>query len=358
MPAFFSGRKVLLLSLMPCFCTILLYAQVNPYPSKEQVAADFKRMLSRPVVDFRPDFKSVTTDSAIIERGTIYSEENEKIPILIYKPVSAGLRSYPAVIFLHGTGGTKDSAEIKNVLYQLCKRGIMGIAIDARYHGTRIPGGAHGSKEYVAAVTKAWENKDETKQTHPFYYDTVFDLWRLADYLVTRPDVEADRIGMGGISMGGIETWMAASADLRIKVVVLDIAAQSFKWSLENDRWQGRAGTIHAAHLQAARDMGDPTLNKRNVKALWDKLIPGITGEFDCPSMIRLIAPRYLLILSTENDQNCPLPGAKIAYESAAAAYSELGARDNVKMDIAPNLRHQTTPQHLQMTLDWFSKWL
>jgi len=358
MRSYLFKYKVTALILPACLYITISFAQTGAYPPKTQVAADFKKMLNRPTVDFRPEFKSITTDSAIIERGTIYSEANEKIPILIYKPLTQGVKSFPAVIFLHSTGGSKDSREIKNVLSQLCKRGIMGIAIDARYHGGHIPGGAHGPKEYVAAITKAWQNKDGAKQTHPFFYDTVFDLWRLTGYLVTRPDVQAGRIGMGGISMGGIETWMAASVDTRIKVVVLDIAAQSFKWSLENDRWQGRAGTIQGVHLQAARDLGDSVLNKRNVKAVWDKLIPGITGEFDCPSMIRLIAPRHLLILSTEKDQNCPLPGAEIAYASAVAAYNELHATDNVKMDIAPNLGHQTTPIHLQMTLDWFSKWL
>ena len=65
-----------------------------------------------------------------------------------------------------------------------------------------------------------------------------------------------------------------------------------------------------------------------------------------------------MLVLSTENDQNCPLPGAKIAYASAVTAYTAHNATDKIKMDIAPNLPHTTTPEHLQMTLDWFSKWL
>ncbi len=241
------------------------FAQTETYPPVEQVAADFKKIVDRPKVDFNASFQTTKTDSVIIERGYIYSEKDEKVPILIYKPLSAQAK-FPAVIFLHGTGGKKDEAGIKNMLMQLTKRGIMGIAIDARFHGARIPGGAHSSTEYVAAVTKAWQNTDAAHQTHPFFWDTVYDLWRLTDYLVTRPDVDANRLGMGGISMGGIETWMAASVDKRIKVAVLDISAQSFKWSLENDRWQGRAHTIQGAHLQAAKDLGDTALNKRNVK--------------------------------------------------------------------------------------------
>jgi len=351
------NRSAVIICLVLCFCSSL-FGQSDQYWPPGKVSVDFRKLLARPIVDFHAEFKSIKTDSVTIETGTIYSEKNEKVPVLIYKPLTSKSGSFPVVIFLHGTGGSKDDKNIKNVLYQLTKRGMMGVAIDARFHGARIPGGAHGGEEYVKAVTAAWQNKDKTKQTHPFFYDTVFDLWRLTDYLVTRADVKADRIGMAGISMGGIETWMAASVDARIKVAVLDIAAQSFSWSLDNDRWQGRVHTIQNAHLQAAKDLGDSVLDKRNVKALWDKLVPGITGEFDCPSMVRLFAPRPLLILSTEKDQNCPLPGAKIAFESAKTAYNKVNAADKLKMDVAPNLPHQTTPEHLQMTLDWFSKWL
>ncbi|SDE76067.1 Acetyl xylan esterase (AXE1) [Mucilaginibacter pineti] len=333
---------------------ILLAQQVN-YPPANKVAADFKKLLERPRVSLNPSFQIIKTDSVIIEHGFIYSEVNERVPILIYKPVT-GAKSYPTVIFLHGTGGKKE--DNKGVLYQLVKRGIIGVSIDARFHGERIAGGAHGSKEYVAAATAAWENKDKTHQTHPFLFDTAFDLWRVTDYLVSRPDVDAARIGMGGISMGGIETWLSASVDKRIKVIVLDISVQSFKWSLDNDKWQARAGTIQRTHLQAAKDMGDSSLNKRNVKAVWDKLLPGITGEFDCPSMLRLMAPRALLIVGTENDPNCPLPGADIAYTSAMNIYTSKNAADKIKRDVTPKLFHTSTPEHLKMTLDWFSKWL
>lgn len=333
----------------------MVLAQSGTYPAPAKVATDFRKILDRPKVDPKPSFERISSDSIIIEKGSIYTETDEKVPILIYKPISASVKAFPVVIMLHGTGGRKEDQGIKKVLTQLTKHGIMGISIDARYHGERIPGGAHGSKEYSEAIIDAWHSTDPAKQTHPFLWDTAYDLWRLTDYLITRPDVIPSRIGMTGISMGGMETWMAAAVDQRIKVIVLDIAAQSFKWSLENDRWQGRAGTIKAAHLQVAKEFGDTALNQRNVKALWDKVIPGITGEFDCPSMIRLLAPRPLLVLSTEKDNNCPLPGAKIAFSSAQAAY---GVTDKLKMNIAPNQPHRATPEHMQMLVDWFVKWL
>lgn len=326
------------------------------YPSTEQVARDFRKLLERPATDFKPSFQSTKTDSVLIEKGYIYSEASEKIPILIYKPVHG--KSFPVVICLHGTGGSKEGDEIKNYLYEFSKRGMMGVAIDARYHGERIPGGADGSKQYVEAITRAWKAKDPKHQEHPFYFDTAYDLWRLTDYLVTRPDVQPNRLGMMGISMGGIQTWLAAAVDSRIKVAIPDIAVQSFKWSLENNRWEGRANTIWAAHEQAAKDLGNGTVTKENVKAVWDKIIPGITGEFDCPSMIRLFAPRPLLLLNNEKDENCPIGGAQIAFDAATEAYRSKNAMDKLKIHVTPHETHRLLPEHVQMTIEWFMKWL
>lgn len=332
--------------------------QFNQYPSVEKVGSDFKTLLQRPAGDFRPSFQSFITDTVLIEKGFIYTEETEKVPVLIYKPVTPGLKSFPVVICLHGTGGSKEDESIKNMLYKFSKMGIMGVAIDARYHGERIQGGANKSEQYVEAITRAWKNSDAHKQQHPFYYDTVYDLWRLTDYLITRLDVQVNRIGMMGISMGGIETWMAASVDKRIKVAVPVIAAQSFKWSLENNAWQGRAGTIWKVHERAARDLGDTTVTKENVSLVWTKIVPGITEEFDCPSMIRLFAPRPLLLLNNEKDQNCPLQGAQLAFRAATDVYKSKNTLNKLKIHITPNELHRFLPEHAEMTIAWFKKWL
>jgi len=322
----------------------------------DKVAGDFKTLLQRPAVDPNAMFTRILSDSAMVEKGYFYSEASEKVPVLVYKPLNARGR-LPVVICLHGTGGSKDDAGMKDLLVRFTRAGFMAVAIDGRFHGERA-NTATGRNSYVEAIIKAWQNTDSTHQQHPFFFDTVYDLWKLVDYLVTRTDVNAGRIGMMGISKGGIETWMAASVDKRIKVAVPVIAAQSFQWSLENNRWQGRARTIWGAHVQAAKDLGDTGVNKNNVQQVWNKLLPGITGEFDCPSMIRLFAPRSLLILSTENDANCPLPGALLAYDAAKAVYEQQHSADKLKMDVAPNQPHRFTPKHVDMTIAWFVKWL
>ena len=110
--------------------------------------------------------------------------------------------------------------------------------------------------------------------------------------------------------MGGIETWLAAAVDDRVTVAAPLIGVQSFRWSLENEKWQGRANTIKAAHEAAAKDLGEPMVNKRVCRELWSKVIPGILDDYDCPNVIRLFAGRPLFIANGDQDGNCPIGGA------------------------------------------------
>jgi alpha-beta hydrolase superfamily lysophospholipase len=238
---------------------------------------------------------------------------------------------------------------------ELARHGIIGVAIDARYHGARVAG--NKGMTYQKAIAEAWKTKAGDAMEHPFYYDTCWDIWRTVDYLETRPDVDAKKLGIIGFSMGGIQTWLAASVDDRLRVSVPAIAVQSFKWSLENDKWQGRAGTIKLAHEQAAKDLGEPAVNQRVCRELWTKLIPGILDQYDCPSMLRLFAGRPLLILSGTKDGNCPYGGAKIAIASVEDAYQKAGAKDRLRV-IVEEVGHKVTQSQREAALEWFQRWL
>ena len=331
-------------------------------PAPAAVRAAFKKQLDRPRVPLDPKLAGSTTaaDGTVTERLSIASEKKrdgtiERVPMLIVRPApGTAPQRRPAVIVLHGTGGNKEGQ--RDWLARLASRGIIGVAIDARYHGERA-GGAQGADAYNAAIVTAWKAKP-AEQEHPFYFDTVWDLWRTIDYLETRADVDAGRLGMIGFSMGGIQTWLAASVDQRIKVAVPAIAVQSFKYSLENQQWQGRAKTIAPAHEAAAHDLGEPAVNARVCRALWSKLIPGILDRFDGPSMLRLFAPRPLLIANGELDPNCPIAGARIAFDSVRAAYKSAGAADHLEILVAPATAHKVTDEQHAAALAWFVRWL
>jgi dienelactone hydrolase len=323
-----------------------------------EVRSAFLKMLDRPKVDLDPQSIDTKTDGGLVtEHLTIASEKHrsgevERVPILLVRPEKPEGR-VPAVIILHGTGGAKEGQ--RGWCTELAKKGMIGLAIDARYHGERS-GGQKGAAAYVEAITRAWRSKPEEME-HPFYYDTVWDLWRTVDYLVSRPDVDPKRLGMIGFSMGGIETWLAASVDERVAVAVPAIGVQSFRFSLENNLWQGRAKTIARAHTEAAKDLGEPEVNQRVCRELWGKVIPGILGDFDGPSLIRLFAGRPLLILNGEKDPNCPIEGARIAFGQAEAAFKAAGCPEKLKILVQPG-GHTVPPDQQQAARDWFEKWL
>lgn len=333
----------------------------GPYPPAAEVKTAFLKQLDRPRVPLDPTTRQTERDAdgLVTESISIASEKKadrsiERVPLLLVRPESPAGKM-PAVIVLHGTGGNKESQ--RPFLVDLARRGIIGVAVDARYHGERS-GGASGADAYFAAIIRAWKTPAGEPREHPFYFDTCWDLWRTIDYLQTREDVDGDRLGMIGFSMGGIQTWLAAAVDERVKVAVPAISVQSFRWSLENEAWQGRANSIRAVHLAAAADLGEPRVNARVCRELWSKVIPGMLDQFDCPSMIRLFAGRPVLILNGDLDPNCPLGGAKLAFAAAETAFRDAGATEKLKILVATDTPHKVTDDQRRSALDWLSKWL
>ena len=99
-------------------------------------------------------------------------------------------------------------------------------------------------------------------------------------------------------------------------------------------------------------------MNGKVCRALWNKVIPGILDEFDCPNMLRLFAGRPLYIANGTEDGNCPIEGARIAIESAEAAYEKGGVKDKLKVSIAEGVGHKVTDEQKAEALAWCEKWL
>src|SRR6185295_14599262 len=98
--------------------------------------------------------------------------------------------------------------------------------------------------------------------------------------------------------------------DPRVAVAVPVIGVQSFRWALANNAWQGRVETILPAVAGAARD-GLRPVTAEFVQEFYDRVVPGIYGEFDAPLMLPLIAPRALLVVNGDSDALTPLPGVE-----------------------------------------------
>jgi dienelactone hydrolase len=306
---------------------------------------DRPRVALAPVVTPRPP-----SDNFAVEHVTFASDATERVPTLIVKPRgSTGRR--PAVIVLHGTGGSKDGMAAR--LRRLATRGFIGVAIDGRYHGERATAVAGSAGSYENAILRAYRNGGE----HPFLYDTVWDVLRLVDYLQTRDDVDGARIGLMGISKGGMETYLAAAVDARIAAAVPLIGVQSFRWALEHGAWDSRAWTIRGAIEPAAKD-GSENVGVAFMKKFYDRITPGLYGDFDGPAMLPLIAPRPLLAINGDSDPRTPGGGVRECAAAAERAYKSAGVPDRFVMHFQPNAGHEVTPAADDMAVEWFARWL
>lgn len=313
--------------------------------------ADFLQLIDRPRVALAPEIKATSSTDGLAHFAFSYAADPaNRVPGILIKSATASGRR-PVVIYLHGTGGKKEDGI--PFLTELAKAGFIAVAIDGRYHGARAKS-AKRSADYQDAILAAFRGSGE----HPFFFDTVGDVMRLVDYLETRDDVDPQRIGLIGISKGGIETYLTAAVDRRIAVAVPCIAVESFRWAAENNSWQSRIGTVQTAFDAAAKDRGVERPGGEFVHAFYEKVAPGIDREFDGPSMVPLIAPRPLLAINGEIDPRTPKGGLDLCLEATRAAYRAAGASDRFELLIEPQTPHKVLPESLVTARAWFVKWL
>lgn len=317
-----------------------------------RIRSSFLKMIDRPRVPLAAESQPRGDGSTYrAEQFSFASEAGERVPGIFMTSVRFNDR-LPVIVLLHGTGSRKE--EFLALMRTLADRGFATAAIDARHHGARIsPKYGTGNAQYFAAMLETYR----TGKGRPYLYDTVWDVMRLVDYLETRRDVDARRIGLMGISKGGTEAYLAAAADPRIAVVVPIIGVQGFRWALDNDRWQPRVGTFAPPVDAAARDE-HVTVDAAFVRRFYDRVAPGIYGDYDAGSMLALIAPRPLLVINGDSDPRTPLAGVQQAVAIAQQTYTRMKAEEKLGLYLQPDAGHVVTPVAELVMADWFVKWL
>eukprot|EP00238_Polyblepharides_amylifera_P011876 CAMPEP_0196591416 /NCGR_PEP_ID=MMETSP1081-20130531/69536_1 /TAXON_ID=36882 /ORGANISM="Pyramimonas amylifera, Strain CCMP720" /LENGTH=284 /DNA_ID=CAMNT_0041914771 /DNA_START=437 /DNA_END=1291 /DNA_ORIENTATION=+ len=267
-------------------------------------------------------------------------------------PDSDGDKGLPVVICLHSLGSNR--MEVWPRVRDMARRGYLAIAVESRYHGDRTPRGMHGMEAYKRALVQAWKNG----ATQPFLFDTLWDLRCLVDYLLSRDDVDPARIGITGISMGGMLAWLAAASDPRIAVSVPVIGVQNFKWAMQNDKFQGRVDSIPWVFEAAAKDLNRTQVDSEVVEKVWYRICPWLLPAFDAPFSLPLIAPRPLLVINGELDNRCPMEGLTEPMETTRQEYSRMKSGDNFKFYIEKGVGHQITERMEKEADKWFDRFL
>lgn len=151
------------------------------------------------------------------------------------------------------------------------------------------------------------------------------DLLSVIDYLASRADVDADRIGALGVSLGGAVTILAAARDARIQAVVTEGAFPD-------------APTVIAQNFK--RYINLPAFPFAPVAVWIAEWRTGVTVSDVRPiAAIEAISPRPLLIIHGEDDTKVPLAHGEALF-AAAGEPKELwripGAEHNMGLSVAP----------------------
>jgi dienelactone hydrolase len=317
--------------------------------------AAFLRVIDRPRTALKPELVELAPLEGLRKYHLWFSSDaSERVPGYLLLPDAARFKGRrPVVVALHGTGGNKDSDQIARIALRAAQEGFIGVAIDGRFHGERTQAGS-GAVEYNAAIERAFRTGDG----HPLYFDTAWDVMRLIDYLGTRKDVDATRIGLTGISKGGIEAYLAAAADPRVAAVVPYIGVQSFKWALDNGQWPARIATIQDGFNGAAAAVGKSVRSVDFVREFYARVAPGIDGSFDGPAMLMTIAPRPLLVINGDSDANTPIAGVRLSVAAARPLYDAANAGDKLQLIIQEDTPHRVNPESIDAGIAWFVRWL
>lgn len=184
--------------------------------------------------------------------------------------------------------------------------------IEGEHHGThRLGKWWWNSRGYTPAGVEAW------------------NAMRAIDYLQSRPEVDADRIGMTGRSGGGSYTWTTAAIDDRIRV---------------------------AAPVAGITDLRDQVVNGV-VEGHCDCMFFVNTHQWDFWLNAALIAPRPLLVVNTDSDPIFPLDGVQRLHERVRQVYALYQTLTNLGLVIAPGPHLDT--QDLQVPVfRWFNRHL
>jgi len=134
----------------------------------------------------------------------------------------------------------------------------------------------------------------------------VWDVLRTLDYIATRPELDANRVGCMGISGGGTATLFSAALEPRIRAAMVSGYLNTFRDSI---------GSL--AHCV-------------------DNYVPGILNWAEMYDVGGLIAPRPLFVESGEKDNIFPIAASLESVKQVREIYSVFQAADAVEHEVFP----------------------
>lgn len=238
----------------------------------------------------------------ILHEMEINSTPTRRIKIVLTLPKNAQ-GPFPAIVAVAGHNGNRHTCYVK-ASYKQCAHVL-------------------AERGYVTISTRVSQH-DVYEKGRTLVGERLWDLIRCADYLASRDDVDATRIGCLGNSLGGEMVMWLAAMDERM------------------------TASVSSGFLTRMDQM------EKNHCMCWK--FSGLRELVDFSDIYSLIAPRPLLCQNglKEPPSQFPVPIAREAMEDIRPIYRDFGQSDNVAL-----LTHEGGHEiHLPSLLTFFEKHL
>jgi dienelactone hydrolase len=264
--------------------------------------------------------------SYILEKLVLDLNGEEEVPAYFIKPKSAG--PFPVVLYQHAHGGQYEIGKEEFIAgrsglqeppyaEEFARRGWAGLCFDTWAFGER-------STRSEADIFKLMLWRGQV-----MWGMMIYDSLRALDYLGTRPDVDATRIGTMGLSMGSTLSWWTAALDERVQVCVDICCLTDYQALIETNGLSG-----HGLYYY----------------------VPGLLKHFTTAEINALIAPRAHLALAGDRDALTPVAGLERIDAALRKVYSEAGAPTAWKL-IRYDTGHGETPEMRRDALQFLERW-
>ena len=214
--------------------------------------------------------------------------ENNVVHAEYFAPLGFGPKR-PGVIVLHILGA--DFPLSRYMAARLADRGVAALFVKLPYYGERRPEGeGQRARRFLSADIERSVNAMR---------QAVCDVRRAAIWLAGRPDVDRGRIGVAGISLGGIVSSLVAAVDPAIREGAFLLAGGD----LASILWEMPEG---AAYRQKWIESGR---NKQDLKTL--------TDPFDPLTYAEGLKGKRLMMIAGKVDEVVPPAATLLLWEAA-----------------------------------------
>ena len=160
----------------------------------------------------------------------------------------------------------------------------------------------------------------------------TYDDMAGTEYLAQMPEVDANRIGCTGWSMGAYRAWMLSALSDRIKV------GTAICWMVTTDEQMGFK-------------------YDRTENGGFANCFPGLRRWLDYPHVASIACPKPMLFINGSQDKLFPVAGVEKAFSTMHDTWKSQGADDKLETEIW-DMPHSCPLKAQQRVLDFFDKYL